>query len=224
MDKLRFKAVMGAAGMPQVAHLGVGDRRWRTAPSAVLAELATLGTPVFVKPARLGSSVGIAKVRHAGELAPALEGAFAHDSLAIVEAASRGLEVECSVIGDVAPRASVPGEIVINAEFYDYEAKYQPGGMELVVPARLSERARAEVARIALDAFVLAGASGLARVDFFVEGERVLLNELNTMPGFTATSVYAKLWEAGGVAYPALVEELCTIARERHARERGYRL
>ena len=224
MDKVRFKALMGAAGMPQVAHLGVADRRWRTERSSVLAELAALGTPVFVKPARLGSSVGIAKVRDAGELARALEDAFVHDSLAIVEAASTGVEVECSVIGDGDPRASVPGEIVVGAEFYDYAAKYQPGGMDLVVPARVSEGARAEVARVALEAFALAGASGLARVDFFVEGERVLLNELNTMPGFTATSVYAKLWEAGGVAYPALVEELCAIALERHARERAYRL
>ncbi len=224
MDKVRFKALMGAAGMPQVAHRGVSDHRWRAERATVVAELAALGLPVFVKPARLGSSVGIGKVSAAADVGPALDRAFVHDSLAIVEAASTGTEVECSVIGDGAPRASVPGEIVVRAEFYDYEAKYQAGGMELVVPARIGERAHADVARIALDAFRLAGASGLARVDFFVEGERVLLNELNTMPGFTATSVYAKLWEADGVAYPALVEELCEIALERHARERSYRL
>jgi len=224
MDKLRFKTVMGAAGMPQVAHRGVSDRDFRADRARALASLDPLGLPVFVKPARLGSSVGIAKVgEHAG-LAGALEAAFVHDSLAIVEAASTGIEVECSVIGDGAPRASVPGEIVVHAEFYDYEAKYQPGGMELIVPARISERARTQVGAVATAAFTLAGASGLARVDFFVEGERVLLNELNTMPGFTATSVYAKLWEADGVAYPALVEELCAIALERHARERSYRL
>jgi D-alanine-D-alanine ligase len=224
MDKVRFKALMDASGVPQVAHRGVTDHRWRAERAAVLTELAALGVPVFVKPARLGSSVGIAKVREAGELGPALDRAFVHDSLAIVEAASTGTEVECSVIGDTTPRASVPGEIVVRSEFYDYEAKYQPGGMELVVPARIGERAHAEVARIALQAFVLAGASGLARVDFFVEGDRVLLNELNTMPGFTATSVYAKLWEADGVAYPGLVEELCLIALERNERERAYRL
>jgi D-alanine-D-alanine ligase len=223
MDKVRFKALMAAAGVPQVDHAGVADHRWRAEPERVLAGLAGLGLPVFVKPARLGSSVGIAKVDAAAGLGPALDGAFAHDSLAIVEAASEGTEVECSVLGDLEPRASVPGEIVVSAEFYDYEAKYEPGGMELFVPARISERARAEVARIACEAFVLAGASGLARVDFFVEGERVLLNELNTMPGFTSTSVYGKLWEADGIAYPALVERLCEIALERHARERGYR-
>jgi D-alanine-D-alanine ligase len=224
IDKVRFKTIMGAAGMPQVAHAGVGDRRWADERERVLAELEALGVPVFVKPARLGSSVGIAKARDPGEVAAALDAAFVHDSLAIVEAASPGAEVECSVLGDGAPRVSVAGEIVIAAEFYDYETKYTPGGMELIVPARIGARAHAEVARIALDAFTLAGASGLARVDFFVEDDRVLLNELNTMPGFTTTSVYAKLWDACGVPYPALVEELCELARERHARERSYRL
>ena len=147
-----------------------------------------------------------------------------HDPLAIVEAASGGHRGR--VLGARRSRSRARrrrARSSSRAEFYDYEAKYEPGGMELVVPARISERARAEVARIALEAFVRAGASGLARVDFFVEGERVLLNELNTMPGFTATSVYAKLWEADGIAYPALVEELCAIALARHARERGYR-
>jgi len=223
MDKVRFKALMGVGGLPQVEHRGVADRRWRAEPGAVLEELATLGLPVFVKPARLGSSVGISRASTREELRGALELAFRHDSLAIVEAMSRGLEVECSVLGDLEARASPAGEIVLAAaEFYDYAAKYEEGGMTLVVPARIGERAAVEVARIATEAFTRAGCSGLARVDFFVEQERVLLNELNTMPGFTPTSVYAKLWEAAGVAYPALVEELCTIALARHARERGY--
>jgi D-alanine-D-alanine ligase len=223
IDKVRFKTLMGVAGLPQVDHRGVEDARWRADRAGVLAELAALGLPVFVKPAHLGSSVGIAKVGAPGELPPALEAAFVHDQLAIVEAFSDGTEVECSVLGDEQPRASTPGEIVIRAEFYDYAAKYEPGGMELLVPARVSAAASAEVARIAVEAFVRAGVSGLARVDFFVEGERVLLNELNTMPGFTRTSVYAKLWEADGIAYPQLVAELCAIALARHARERGYR-
>jgi D-alanine-D-alanine ligase len=222
MDKVRFKALMGAAGLPQVEHRGVLDSRWRERRAEVIAELEPLGLPVFVKPARLGSSVGIAKVADAGELADALEAAFAHDPLAIVEAASPGVEVECSVLGDREPRASPPGEIVLHSEFYDYAAKYEPGGMTLVVPARIGERAAAEVARIAVEAFTRADCSGLARADFFVEGDRVLLNELNTMPGFTSTSVYAKLWEAGGVAYPQLIEELCAVAIARHARERRY--
>jgi D-alanine-D-alanine ligase len=223
MDKVRFKVLMGAAGVPQVAYRGVSDRRWRTEREAVLDGLAPLGLPVFVKPARLGSSVGINKARDPGELAGALDAALTHDSLAIVEAASLGLEVECSLLGDLEPRVSPPGEIVLAAaEFYDYEAKYTDGGMTLVVPARIGEEAAAQVARIAADAFARAGCSGLARADFFVEEGRVLLNELNTMPGFTATSVFAKLWEAGGLAYPQLIEELCTIARERHRRERSY--
>jgi D-alanine-D-alanine ligase len=223
IDKVRFKTVMGAAGVAQVAYEGVAAPVWRRAPDAVLERLAGLGLPVFVKPARLGSSVGIAKVHRTGGLAAALEGAFEHDPLAIVEAASSGVEVEISVLGDASPRASQPGEIVIGAEFYDFAAKYEPGGMQLIVPARIGARAAAELERLALEAFTRAGASGLARIDFFVEGDRVLLNELNTMPGFTATSVYAKLWQASGIAYPSLVEELCELARERHARARSYR-
>jgi D-alanine-D-alanine ligase len=133
-----------------------------------------------------------------------------------------GLEVECSVLGDRQPRISPPGEIVLRSEFYDYAAKYEEGGMTLVVPARIGEAAVAEVARIATEAFLRADCSGLARADFFVDGGRVLLNELNTMPGFTSTSVYAKLWEASGLDYPRLIEELCSVALERHARERRY--
>jgi D-alanine-D-alanine ligase len=222
MDKVRFKQLMGAAGLPQVDHRGVADPRWRGEREAVLAELSTLKLPVFVKPARLGSSVGISKVSVAAELPAALDAALAHDSLAIVEAASSGLEVECSVLGDQSPRVSPPGEIVLRSEFYDYAAKYEEGGMTLVVPARIGEEAAAELERIATEAFVRAGCSGLARADFFVEGRRVLLNELNTMPGFTATSVYAKLWDSGGLRYPRLIEELCTLALTRHARERQY--
>jgi D-alanine-D-alanine ligase len=224
MDKVRFKVLMGAVGLPQVNYRGVEDASWHEDPEAVLAELADLGLPVFVKPARLGSSVGIAKARDGSELEAALADALRHDSLAIVEAASFGLEVECSVLGDQEPQVSPPGEIVVTAaEFYDYAAKYAEGGMSLVVPARIGEVEVAEVARIAREAFARAGCSGLARADFFVEDcGRVVLNELNTMPGFTATSVYAKLWEAGGVPYPELIERLCEIALERHAREHAY--
>ena len=182
-----------------------------------------LGTPVFVKPARLGSSVGIAKVSAEIELDPALDAAFGHDDHVIVEGFSAGLEVECSVLGNGEPEASVPGEIVLNgADWYDYEAKYTPGGMELVVPARLSEAVLDDVRRLAVDTFVRVGCAGLARVDFFVEdGERVLVNELNTMPGFTATSVYPKLWEASGTAFPELCDRLLHLALERFAAERG---
>jgi D-alanine-D-alanine ligase len=222
MDKVVFKEVLAAAGVPQVGYVAVREPRWQSEPSVVRAELAELGLPVFVKPARLGSSVGIVKVTDAGEIDGALETAFGHDGLVIVEAFSDGMEVECSVLGLGEPDASLPGEIVLNgADWYDYAAKYEPGGMELVVPARISERAIEDVRRLAVDTFVRVGCAGLARVDFFVEGDRVLVNELNTMPGFTQTSVYPKLWEATGLAFPALCDRLLEVARARFAAERG---
>jgi D-alanine-D-alanine ligase len=228
MDKVLFKEVMAQAGLPQVRYAAVDDARWRDERAVVEAEVAALDLPVFVKPARLGSSVGIVRVAAASELGPALDEAFGHDPRAIVEAAAPGLEVECSVLGPTTgARASEPGEIVLTGAgddgWYDYDAKYVPGGMELVVPARISAAARARVHELALTAFRLTGCSGLARADFFVDGEDVLLNELNTMPGFTPTSVYAKLWDASGVPYPALVDRLVTIAVERFEAERGYR-
>jgi len=190
----------------------------------VLGELAALGLPVFVKPARLGSSVGIAKVTAAGELEAALQAAFVHDPCVIVEAMSGGIEVECSVLGsNAAARASEPGEIVLDSDWYDFAAKYEPGGMQLRVPAQISPAARERLQAMAVEAFERFGCSGLARADFFVDGEDVLLNELNTMPGFTTTSVYAKLWEASGVPYEELVTRLCELAVERHEQERAYR-
>ncbi|MEA2300837.1 MAG: D-alanine-D-alanine ligase [Solirubrobacteraceae bacterium] len=223
MDKVLFKDLMGAAGVPQVAYAGVDEPSWRAEPDRVLGALAELGLPVFVKPGRLGSSVGIAKVARGEDLGPALERAFVHDPLAIVEAAAAGLEVECSVLGGEPARASLPGEIVLESEWYDAAAKYEPGGMTLVVPARISEAAGRRVRELATEAFERVGASGLARADFFVDGETVLLNELNTMPGFTATSVYARLWEESGVPYAELVGELCRLGVERHRRDRAYR-
>jgi D-alanine-D-alanine ligase len=222
MDKVTFKRVLAAAGVPQVRHLAVREARWRGEPGVVLDAVAGLGNPVFVKPARLGSSVGISKAGEGGmELAAALEVAFRHDPLVLVEAFSGGMEVECSVIGLDEPEVSMPGEIVVNADWYDYEAKYSPGGMELVAPARLPEAVRQEVQRLAADTFVRVGCAGLARVDFFVEGDRVLVNELNTMPGFTATSVFPKLWELGGLPGPALCDRLLGYALERYAAERA---
>jgi D-alanine-D-alanine ligase len=222
MDKVVFKEVLAAAGVPQVRYAAVREARWQTEPAAVREDLATLGLPVFVKPARLGSSVGIVKVSAADELDAGLETAFRHDGLVIVEASSPGMEVECSVMGLGTPEVSVPGEIVLlGADWYDYEAKYQPGGMELVVPARLSEAATQELRRLAADTFVRVGCAGLARVDFFVEDDRVLVNELNTMPGFTQTSAFPKLWEASGVPFPALCDRLVGYARERWRAERG---
>jgi len=224
MDKVVFKDVLQAAGVPQVEYVGVREPVWQDRPTEVRRRIAALGLPVFVKPARLGSSVGISKVVEPAELDAALETAFLHDPLAIVEAAAYGLEVECSVIGLGDPEASVPGQIVLQgAEWYDYEAKYTPGAMELLVPPEISDAAAAEVRRLAADTFTRVGCAGLARVDFFVDPRTdvVLVNELNTMPGFTATSVFPKLWEASGLPFPQLCDRLLGYARARFEAERG---
>ena len=210
MDKVLFKELMARAGVPQVDYAALRQDDDRSA-------VARLGLPVFVKPARLGSSVGISKVAHPDELGPALAAAFEHDPLVIVEAMAHGLEVECSVMGNGEPVASEPGEIVIQSDWYDYEAKYTPGGMELVVPARIDDAARARVRELAVEVFRLVDCSGLARVDFFVEdGGEVLVNELNTMPGFTQTSVFAKLFEASGTPYAEVIDRLVRLALERY--------
>ena len=222
MDKVVFKEVLAAADVPQVASLAVREHRWREERAAVVAELAVLGKPVFVKPARLGSSVGIAKAWGEADLAAAVDGAFAHDSLVIVEAFSDGLEVECSVLGNDRPEASVPGEIVVlKGDWYDYEAKYSDGGMELIVPARLPDTVTEQIRALAVDTFLRVGCAGLARVDFFVEDDRVLVNELNTMPGFTGTSAYPKLWEASGLPGPELCDRLIALGIARFDRERS---
>ena len=227
IDKVLFKELMSAAGtIPQVAYADVCEERFCKDPAEVLARVARLGLPVFVKPAHLGSSVGIVKVTDAERLQESLTGAFAHDARLIVEAAAPGIEVECGVLGNprgqradggAAALVSTPGEIVFESDFYDFAAKYEPGGMELRVPARVSHGAAERVRELALEAFARAGCDGLARVDFFVDGDDVLLNELNTMPGFTPTSVYAKLLAASGVGYPELVDRLCRLGMERHA-------
>jgi D-alanine-D-alanine ligase len=212
MDKALFKDLMAAHGVPQVDYAIVRGRDGRS----------TLGPPAFVKPARLGSSVGISKAVSEVELDRAIALAFEHDPVVVVEQIAAGIEVECSVLGNLEPEASTPGEIVIKtSDWYDYEAKYTDGGMELVVPARTPHLE--EVQRLAVEVFRIVGCAGMARVDFFVTEEGVLVNELNTIPGFTATSVYAKLWEASGVPYPSLLDRLLDLALERHADERRYR-
>ncbi|HKG38814.1 MAG TPA: D-alanine--D-alanine ligase family protein [Conexibacter sp.] len=230
MDKVVAKELLARAGLPQVDYRAVRHARWVAAPAEALASLEPLGLPVFVKPARLGSSVGIVRVADAGSLADALETAFAHDPLVIVEAAASGLEIECAVLGNDSPLASTPGEIVLvgggaaDGGWYDYEAKYTPGGMELVVPARIPGELIERVRVLAAEAFTALGCAGLARADFFVEVESgaVLVNELNTMPGFTETSVYGKLFAASGVPYEELLDRLLTLAVQRFERERAY--
>jgi D-alanine-D-alanine ligase len=226
MNKVLFKRLMAQVGIPQVRYRAVLEDEHRADPAAVGRAVAELGYPVFIKPARLGSSVGIARVAGAGELDEALRLAFQHDSLAIAEAFAPGLEVECSVLGNGAPVASEPGEILLAAGeggWYDYEAKYTPGGMQLVVPARISPALRERVRELAVEAFVKVGCTGLARVDFFVVGDEVLVNELNTMPGFTQTSVFGSLFSASGIPYPELLDRLVALALERHAAERAHR-
>jgi D-alanine-D-alanine ligase len=217
MDKLTLKRLFAQAGLPQVDFVAAGEPGWRERCEAI-------GPPLWVKPSRLGSSVGIARVEELGAaLDEAVEGARRYDPRVIVEASARGREVECSLLGNAPVEASPPGEVVAHGEWYDYETKYREGGMDLVVPAPLSAEQADRVRELAVEAFELGGCAGLARCDFFVEpGGEVLVNEVNTMPGFTETSVYAKLWEAAGIPYPDLCDRLVRLAVERHARARSY--
>lgn len=225
MDKVVFKELMGSAGIPQVEYRALHLDHYRADPQLALESLAQLGLPMFVKPARLGSSVGIARVEEPEVLPSALESAFEHDPLVITEAAATGIELECSVIGNGNPIASQPGEILLGPDergWYDYHAKYTPGGMELIVPARVGEGVRERVRHLALETFRRVGCCGLARVDFFVQGERVMVNELNTIPGFTETSVFGALFAASGIPYPDLLDRLVQLALERHADARAH--
>jgi D-alanine-D-alanine ligase len=217
MDKLTLKRLFAAHGVPQVEFTAVEGADW-------WGRCERLGLPLWVKPSRMGSSVGITRVGHLDQLDAAVELALRHDPRVIVEASAPGREVECSVLGNAGDAlASPPGEIVAHADWYDFEAKYTEGGMELRAPAPIGAAAAARVRELAVAVFELAGCSGLARCDFFVgPGEEVLVNEINTMPGFTATSVYAKLWEAGGISYPDLCDRLVELALERHRRARSY--
>lgn len=216
MDKLTLKRLFAEHGVPQVEFTAVEGNDW-------WGRCEQLGLPLWVKPSRMGSSVGITRVADLAELDAAVELALRHDPRVIVEASAAGREVECSVLGNDAPQASLPGEIVAHADWYDFEAKYTEGGMELRVPAPVGDEAIERVRELAVSVFALAGCSGLARCDFFVEADgTVLVNEINTMPGFTDTSVYAKLFEATGIDYPTLCDRLVQLAVERHQRARSY--
>jgi D-alanine-D-alanine ligase len=213
MDKDLFKSVMRDKGIPVTRSVTL--RRWSRGGTE-----NPFGYPVVVKPARLGSSVGITIVRTEADFERALDLAFEHDEKVLVEEYVDGVEVECSVLGNEEPLASLPGEIVpLASDWYDYSAKYDEGGMELVVPARIGEAAIARVQELAVSSFVAADCEGMARVDFFVRDDgEVLVNELNTIPGFTATSVYAKLFAASGISYPELLDRLVELALERRDR------
>jgi D-alanine-D-alanine ligase len=217
IDKLTFKRLLAFYGIPQVDFCEAGEDSWRD-------RVAAMGLPVWVKPARLGSSVGITKVTSPERaLDEAIEMARSYDPRVIIEANGGGREVECSVIGNDDPVTSPPGEIVAHADWYDFEAKYSEGGMDLIVPARIGEDAMARVRELAARVFRATCATGLARCDFFVRDEgEVLVNELNTIPGFTATSVFAKLFEADGIPYPELCDRLVRYALERYEAQRSY--
>jgi len=216
MDKLTLKRLFAGAGLPQVDFVAAGEPGWRERCEAI-------GPPLWVKPSRLGSSVGISRVDSLADLDEAVALARRHDPRVIVEASAAGREVECSLLGNEEAEASQPGEVLADGEWYDYETKYREGGMRLVVPAPLGEEEIARVRELARTAFELGGCAGLARCDFFVEPDgAVFVNEINTMPGFTETSVYAKLWEASGLEYPALCDRLLALALERHQRTRAY--
>jgi D-alanine-D-alanine ligase len=217
MDKATMKTVFRAHGLPIVEHAVVMRHDWRARPDTVAREIAqTIGFPCFVKPCNLGSSVGISKVKRADDLAAAIEQAARHDRKLVVERAVRAREIEVSVLGNDTPEASLPGEIVYEGEWYDYATKYAEGQARLVCPAPLPPELTARFRELAVAAFRAIDCAGMARVDFFLEGTRILVNEINTIPGFTSTSGYARMWERTGLAYPDLVQRLVDLALERH--------
>lgn len=219
MDKAAMKAQFAAHGLPQPEYRALTHHQWTKAPAAETDRLLALGLPLFVKPANLGSSVGISKVKTADALAAALDTAFSFDRKAVVEAGvPEPREIECAVLGNDEPAASIPGEVIPSREFYDYEAKYLDSGSQTIIPADLDADTVARVQALAIQAFKAVDGAGMARVDFLLSRTTgaLLLNEINTIPGFTTISMFSKLWEASGVAYPALIDRLIALAIERH--------
>ncbi len=223
MDKIAMKMAFAQAGLPQVKYIAVSRAQIWSNP-CVFPKLcdeieAALGYPCFVKPANLGSSVGITKARSRTELETALDNAASYDRRIIVEESVVARELECAVLGNDNPQASAVGEITYASDFYDYETKYSSGKADLLIPAAVPEAIALQIQQMALQAFVAVDAAGLARVDFFYIADtgQVLINEINTLPGFTATSMYPQLWAASGIAFPELVDQLIQLALERHS-------
>jgi D-alanine-D-alanine ligase len=225
MDKDIMKSLFLAGGLPIVKHVTILRSDWGADPKKVRKLVGQrLKYPVFVKPANLGSSVGISKARDTKELGTAIEEAAKFDRKIVIEQGVGGKkrkarEIECSVLGNDRPEASIPGEIVPSKEFYDYDAKYLDEGSQLIIPAKLTKAETRKVRELAIAAFKAVDCSGLARVDFLMEPKtrKIYLNEINTMPGFTAISMYPKLWAASGLSYPQLIERLIELGLERHA-------
>lgn len=216
MDKAATNAMADFYGIPQAKWVAFDKHAYSGEKTALLTNAAEkLGFPIFVKPANAGSSVGVGKAKNLEELEKACENAFIHDKKIVLEEGIVGVEVECAVLGNENPIASVVGEVVPCNEFYDYEAKYLANESELHIPARLSDEMLENVRKAAINAYRALGCSGFSRVDFFVRGEEILLNEPNTIPGFTSISMYPKLFAASGVSYPELLDRLINYALER---------
>jgi D-alanine-D-alanine ligase len=227
MDKAVAKLVFAARGLPQVKYLVVIRQHWISNPATTAAAVdSQLGYPVFVKPANLGSSVGISKVKSAGELAAAVNLAAQYDRKVVIEAAvPNAREIEIAVLGNDHPEVSEPGEIVPSREFYDFEAKYLDDTSQSIIPARLPAAVAGEVKRLAIEVFRAVDCAGMARVDFLMDGvtSELFVNEINTIPGFTTISMYSKMWAACGLPYPELLDRLIILAKERHAEKQQLR-
>lgn len=227
MDKAVAKLIFAARGLPQVKYVVVLRQDWIADPVKVTSAVtAQLRYPVFVKPANLGSSVGISKVKSEGDLAAAVNLAAEYDRKIVIEAAvPSAREIEIAVLGNDNPEVSEPGEIVPSREFYDFEAKYLDDTSQSIIPARLPATVVEEVKRLAVDVFRSLDCAGMARVDFLMDGVTgtLYVNEINTIPGFTTISMYAKMWAASGLAYPALLDRLITLAKERHGEKQQLR-
>lgn len=222
MDKSKAKEMFRAHGIPQAAFVSFSEREISDAADLMTRMESELGFPAFVKPANMGSSIGVSKAHDRSELRQAIDHALTYDRRVIVEEMINGREIECAVLGNDEPEASVPGEIEPGADFYDYEDKYFDGTAKLMIPAPLDEKVTAELQTLAVKTFRALGCEGMARVDFFYDegGRGLVVNEVNTIPGFTPISMYPKMWAATGLAYPALVDELIRLALERHKSRR----
>jgi D-alanine-D-alanine ligase len=224
MDKAVMKAVFAAQGLPVCGYQALLASAWKNDPATIIAAVeAQFAYPVFVKPANLGSSVGVSKAHDRQELRRALDLAARYDRKLLVEQAINAREIECAVLGNDAPIASVAGEVIPSNEFYDYHAKYLDNASTLHIPAQIPAETMRLVQRLAVQAFQAIDCAGMARADFFLDKDdgTVYLNELNTIPGFTSISMYPKLWEASGIPYPELIDRLIALALERHAEKRA---
>jgi D-alanine-D-alanine ligase len=225
MDKGVMKVLFAAAGLPVCPYRVVLRHDWQQARDAIAGDLErTLDYPMFVKPANLGSSVGISKAKTRAGLIEGMDLAGRFDRKIVVEAAvAQAREIECAVLGNDTPEASVAGEVVPSREFYDYEAKYLDNGSKIIIPAEIGPRTAADIQRLSIAAFKAIDCAGMARVDFLLSPDTIFVNEVNTIPGFTTISMYSKLWAASGLAYPALLDRLIALALERHTEKQQLR-